>query len=168
MKPRNPGRQGGGRALPMAGQGAPITPPGNVDLPQLTPYRYFLRRAQGPYLARGGHAGDAPMRHHAIGFQLLIPHASEGPDDDDELEHQAPAHHPDPDDHIDERGYLKLMVKRAESERNYWLALLKGDESAADGYNRECQRLDAQAGKFKVPHDEDQEPDEDEEYGPVR
>jgi hypothetical protein len=77
------------------------------------------------------------MRHHAIGFQVLIPgHAREG--DEDALEREGPpAHHPSPDEPLDERGHLKLLLRKAETEAAYYRACLRGDEQAAEEANAE-------------------------------
>ena len=103
------------------------------------------------------------MRQHHVRFAVLIPHASEH-GDEDALEREAPAHHPSADEPLDERGHLKLLLRKAETEVAYYRACLRGDEQAAEEANTEWQRLDKQTSKRGPVHDEPDDGD-DEDYG---
>jgi hypothetical protein len=99
---------------------------------------------------------------HAIGFQILVPHATERPGDDDVDEQQPPPHHAR-EDVPDEKSYYRLAAQRATIEAQYWGALVRGNQRAADEANKQYQEIDRRLSKV-VPHPEcDEEPDEDEE-----
>ena len=75
-------------------------------------------------------------------------------------------HHPDPQDHVDDRGYLKLWLKQNEAENIYIRALLRDDQQTAERANAEVQRLDRLMHRHqpRAEEDEDESDERDESH----
>jgi len=106
------------------------------------------------------------MPRHGFSVAFMIPHAHEGPEDEDELQRERPSHHPDPQDHVDDRGYLKLWLKQNEAENIYIRALLRDDQQTAERANAEVQRLDRLMHRHqpRAEEDEDESDERDESH----
>jgi hypothetical protein len=97
------------------------------------------------------------MRHPS-GFSVafMLPRATET-DDGDEIDEREPSHFPSEHEQLDEKGYIRLAIKRAEVEREYWVATLHDRQERVDEANKEMQRLDRLMSKYPEPQDDDEE-----------
>lgn len=97
-------------------------------------------------------------KHHALGFSVMFPLASEHPGDEDELgrEDTPPAHHarePLPDE-------LDTRIALARAELAFLLAKKRGDDEAANKHGREMVRLNKLVDQTEGKRQDDDEEDD--------